>query len=96
MKNINKIFSILLTISMLFCLCSCVASDTTEYETEEIETDSIIDFIHISNDGRLSFYYDRDTKVIYVIVHKGNSSGIGYAMSPLYNADGTLRTYNGE
>ena len=39
--------------------------------------------------GRSQVSYDRNTKVMYYIV----KSGYGMAMTPIYNADGTLKLY---
>ena len=82
---------------MFLGLCSCKVVENIQYEyvfsTEEVEENLPIEFIYISSDGTIDFYYDRDTKVIYAITHQGTNYGHGYAMTPLYNADGTLRTY---
>lgn len=37
-------------------------------------------------------YYDKDTRVMYVFVKIGKAGGL----SPLYNADGTLRLYKAD
>lgn len=37
-------------------------------------------------------YYDKDTKVMYMFV----KSGYGAGLTPMYNADGTLKLYKGE
>ena len=37
--------------------------------------------------------YDCDTKVMYTITLLDGYEGSGVAVTPLYNADGTLRTY---
>ena len=37
-------------------------------------------------------YYDADTRVMYVFIKSDNGGGL----SPLYNADGTLRIYDEE
>lgn len=41
---------------------------------------------------RYYIVYANDTKVKYFIAYSGNKFGI----TPLYNADGTLQTYDGE
>lgn len=46
-----------------------------------------------SNDyGYQKIYYDKDTRVMYVFVKNGKAGGL----SPLYNADGTLRLYEAD
>ena len=37
-------------------------------------------------------YYDKSTKVMYMFVKHGYGAGL----TPLYNADGTLKLYEGE
>ena len=102
MKIFQKTLAITIALIILLpCIIAC-SSDTssTNYETvtkkEEQEKVLPIEFIHISRNGKFDFYYDRDTKVIYVTCYRGSTYGDGCAMTPLYNADGTLRTYNEE
>lgn len=58
-----------------------------------VESDSIVHCInpltvYNTNDDRI--IYDKSTKVMYI------SRGAGCAYTPMYNADGTLRIWDGE
>ena len=41
-------------------------------------------------------YYDTETKVIYLIVKASSSNRSGVSITPVYNADGSLKVYKGE
>jgi hypothetical protein len=45
-----------------------------------------------NNNGSLYIVYDKDTKVEYYIFYAYSQAGI----SPIYNADGTIKIYEGE
>ena len=63
------------------------------------EPEHITDFglIYIGTDGTFNYYYDKDVFVVYVERYTHSSKGGGgLSLSPLYNPDGTLRTYNPE
>lgn len=58
-----------------------------------IESDSIVHCINplpVYNTYDDRIIYDKSTKVMYI------SRGAGCAYTPMYNADGTLRTWDGE
>ena len=40
--------------------------------------------------------YANDTKVMYLIAHNDSYQQGAYAITPLYNADGTLQIYDGK
>jgi hypothetical protein len=46
--------------------------------------------VYIGRQDGMRYYYDKDTKVMYV-VYTGYQEGGG--MTPLYNPDGTLKLY---
>lgn len=101
MKNTQKIFAIIIALILLLpCFMACTSGSTTSYEAvdkeEERKKAFPIELIYISCNGNFDFYYDRDTKVIYVTYCMNTYDGDGCAMTPLYNADGTLRTYEAE
>ena len=77
---------LLLTILLLLSLASCKGHNATvENPSQNINT-----LVYIgSQDDRFYYYYDRDTKVMYVAYAAGYKGGI----TPLYNVDGTLKTY---
>lgn len=89
MKKTRKIFAIIIALTLLLTsLCACsTESDGAHSHTQEIEESIPYEFIYISNQNGLYFYYDRDTKVVYAYIRES-------AMTPLYNADGSLRLYN--
>ena len=40
----------------------------------------------------IEYYYHKDTKVMYMMVHTGGTNSRTAGISPLYKADGTLMT----
>ncbi len=82
----KKLLGLLLVFLLLLSLASCGGHNATvENPSQDINT-----LVYIgSQDDRFYYYYDRDTKVMYVVYAKGNRGGI----EPLYNADGTLKLY---
>ena len=85
-KNLLKVLGLLLVLSLLLPLASCRGHNATiENPSEDINT-----LVYIgSQDNRFYYYYDRNTKVMYIVYAIGNKSGI----TPLYNEDGTLKLY---
>lgn len=89
----KKVISVLLVAVMAICLCSC----GTTYQ-EAISRDGTDDFANgyftqvTEWSDAISHYkivYANDTKVKYFVVYGSNES----AITPLYNADGTLQIY---
>lgn len=67
---------------------------TTVYKTNnKIYWDKfiVIEECHNIEYGRLKIIYDKDTKVMYYYIMEGSSR----AISPIYNADGTVMVYEG-
>ena len=89
MKKARKIFAIIIALTLLLTLlCACSnESGGAHSHTQEIEESMPYEFIYISNQNGVRFYYDRDTKVVYAYMSETT-------MTPLYNADGSLRLYN--
>lgn len=87
MKNIKKPFMIILIILLLISLSSC---DRENYSKSN--DNSQYHLIFISDDNRFKYYYDKDTKVMYVCIYGMYT----YSLTPLYNSDGTLRLYTEE
>ena len=89
-KNLLKtLLGLLLVLLLLLPLASCNKHTVTvEKPSRYIDT-----LVYIgSQDDRFHYYYDRDTKVMYVVYAKGNHGGF----TPLYNEDGTLKLYKEE
>lgn len=85
----------LLTILLMLVLTGCGETTTITYEnTEENYWDKfvVVESYDNMNDGSLYIVYDKDTKVEYYIVHAYRRFGI----SPIYNADGTIKVYEEE
>lgn len=71
--------------ALLFCICIC--SCTTEYTKEEVlKTDDRM--IYVYSAPTLSVVMDKETGVEYLLYHYGGQSG---DVTPLFNADGTLK-----
>lgn len=95
----KKIALFLVLIIMVFCLSGCYSKsltvETFEGSNENDYFTTIEDCGSYSMDGyEMSLYvvYAKDTHVKYLVV-------IGYyrsAITPLYNADGTLQIWEGE
>lgn len=85
-KNLLKVLGLLLVFLLLLPLVSCRGHNATvENPSQDINT-----LVYIGSQGdRFHYYYDRDTKVMYVVYAKGNHGGF----TPLYNEDGTLKLY---
>jgi len=67
-------------------LCGCSTSDGTKIINNQ--------FVVISkdfnfDDGRLYITYDKDTRVMYYVVH----CAYKYSICPIYNTDGTIKVY---
>lgn len=86
-KNLLKaLLGLLLVFLLLLPLASCRDHNATvENPSQDINT-----LVYIgSQDNRFYYYYDRDTKVMYVVYSSLYKGGI----TPLYNEDGTLKLY---
>lgn len=87
MKKKLTLLTILLTLVLVGC-----ETTTTIYENEEKNFwDKFVAVESYDNyeDGFLYIVYDKDTKVEYYIVE----AHYQYGMSPIYNADGTVKIY---
>lgn len=100
-EALKEILIIVVTaLSIVIVITTCVIGIVTlvsgmpSLQNENIvESDSIVHCInpltvYSTNDDRI--IYDKSTKVMYI------SRGAGCAYTPMYNADGTLRTWDGE
>lgn len=72
-------------------------SYNSKNESYSAEASEYIDLVKIEGDTRwhdgANIYYDRNTKVMYF----GYYSNSNYSwMCPIYNADGSLKLYDGE
>lgn len=84
-KKLLKVLGLLLVFLLLLPLASCGHNAEVENPSQDINT-----LVYIgSQDNRFYYYYDRDTKVMYVVYASGYKGGI----TPLYNEDGTLKLY---
>lgn len=78
-------------------LCGCNKNTATVKESEQ-NTNSFrgsksFKVIEKFNGGNNLVIYDTKTKVMYLVL---NDSRYTSAITPLYNADGSLRTYDGK
>jgi len=83
----RKILGLILVGILLLPLASCSSQHNAKVDNpnEDIKT-----LVYIgSQDERFYYYYDKDTKVMYVVYASYNKGG----MTPLYNPDGTLKLY---
>lgn len=84
----KKILSLMIALSMVLCITGC---DHLEDKSEDMGNNS--PFFTIYKGVDVYIYVDKETNVQYVMVNNGRG-GVGF--QPLYNADGTLKLYQGE
>ena len=85
----KKLFILIAVICLLLVGC-----ETTEVDNPDGDFFSrfiIVEKYVNSEDGMFYVTYDKDTMVMYYIINHDR----GLAMSPIYNADGTVRKYGG-
>jgi hypothetical protein len=87
MKRIKKILGLILVGILLLPLASCDLQQNAKVDKPSEDTNILV---YIGRQGRMDYYYDKDTKVMYVIFSDYQEGG---GMTPLYNPDGTLKLY---
>lgn len=87
----KKIISLIIIGIMLMSLSSC---GTKVSKSDETFFDQFIAIEERSsiNDGSCYIVYDKDTLVMYYYIKDGHR----LALSPIYNADGTIKVYEKE
>jgi hypothetical protein len=91
----KKFLSIFILIVVLCCtLVSCNAASGNINAVAECVDSKYIDFVVVESDYRdgWTILYDKNTMVMYVILDAYQSTG----MTPILNADGTPRLYEGD
>lgn len=87
----KKVIKVLLCLLVFILLIGCTSTNTTiDKENISNSKDSgivIIKTHQLVTDYYYDIFYDKDTKVCYLITGRGG-------ITPLYNADGSLKTYN--
>lgn len=86
-NRIKKILGLLLVSILLLPLASCDSQQNAKVDKPSEDKNVLV---FIGKENNLFYYYDKDTKVMYV-VYTGYQEGGG--MTPLYNPDGTLKLY---
>lgn len=84
----KKLLAFMIVCIMCLSLFGCTTHDTETHETlfdQFVVIDTVTDFTY----GSFYTTYDKDTMVEYYIIISGHRAGI----SPVYNADGTLKIY---
>ena len=88
----KKLIKVLLCLSVFVLLIGCTSSNTTtttdkENNSENSDSDiGIIETYGVYPSYSYEVFYDKDTKVCYIAIADG--------VTPLYNADGSLKIYN--
>lgn len=91
----KKIIALFITIILLMNLCACGRTYTEAEYAPESCAGGYFTIIREWGGGGGPYYcimYANDTKVIYFYEYGGSAR----AITPLYNADGTLQIYQGE
>ena len=92
-RKIFMIIAIIASIAILtICLVSCGNTENNYGFNIPGANLVCIGTSSTSNSGWYALYYDKDTKVMYMFVKHGYGAGL----TPLYNADGTLKLYEQE
>jgi hypothetical protein len=91
----KKILAVVLLTILLLSLISCgpAASGTIVECAKEVD-DQYVNFEIVEHDSRggWTVLYDKNTKVMYLILDGYQSTG----MTPILNADGTPKLYEGD
>lgn len=88
-NNMKKIF-IAVLIVMIVCLIAAISYGCRESSDFDEDFPLIIKKVSPTPTTRYMYLcYDKDTGVMYILSEPG-------VLTPLYNADGTLRIYEGE
>ena len=90
------LITLLIICSLILTGCGNTTTETIELDPGRPEVHGLVQIGEIQQ-FRKQFYqcmmYDPETKVLYsLIVYNAQGQG-GITLSPLYNADGTLRLY---
>ena len=92
MKFLSIALILIVVLSFVTWLTSCDDIDSITYDIPaENNIDTYFTEVAIcsTSGGTTKIVYDNDTKVMYLII----SENSGRAITPLYNADGTLKIY---
>lgn len=76
---------------MTICLVAC-ENTGDDYGFNLQDTNFVCLGVAGTFDGGSILFYDKSTKVMYLFIKHGYGAGL----TPLYNADGTLKLYDGE
>ena len=82
----RKILGLILVGILLLPLASCSLQHNAKVDKPSEDTKILV---FICRQDKMLYYYDKDTKVMYVVYAADNMGG----MTPLYNPDGTLKLY---
>jgi hypothetical protein len=89
----RKILGLILVSILLLPLASCSSQHNAKVDNpnKDNPNEDIKTLVYIgSQNNRFRYYYDKDTKVMYVVFSDYQCGG---GMTPLYNPDGTLKLY---
>ena len=73
-------------LSLFSCSSEPIAEDSNSEATAETTSNTVQGLVLLCDYGSQAIMYDPETRVIYVVVYGG-----GTGISPMYNADGTLK-----
>lgn len=89
--SMKKICALGLSLFLLALLCGC--TEKGEQKTEEYRGIKNIEIVEKSSSGDTAVIMDKETNVLYLIIGYQYKTA---SITPLYNADGTLKTYGGK
>lgn len=92
-KKIYMIIAIVeITLIMAICLVACGNTGNNNYGFNIQGTNLVCIGTKSTFKYGYALYYDKSTKVMYMFVKHGYGAGL----TPMYNADGTLKLYEEE
>ena len=92
--NKRKILAIIIVLTMCLALSACTCEENTTEEQKKPAPAALIEIACYQLETTYEWiyqyiFYDPETMVMYSYLEDGD----GAAITPLYNADGTLRIY---
>ena len=94
MRKLILVLTIAFMCGMMFTGCKTTVTEDVDnaYYQNAFNQFVIVEERYDANHGTLSIMYDKDTKVMYYLITSGYKCGL----TPIYNADGSVKIYDEE
>lgn len=93
MRKICALGLLLFPLALLCIIMLCGCTEKEEQKTEEYRGIETIEIVEKSLTGDAAVIRDKETNVLYLIIGYRYKTA---SITPLYNADGSLKTYDGK